>query len=155
MRAARMSKRQASPATSAVLVDSFTPRPLAGKVSGTLPEVPQLSANAPLARFTVSLNTTSRSAAAGKVLLPCAGVVVDTDGGVFGPGVPPPLKVWPLLQLPKVWPADSAQVKWVYWLPLPVSCNEVPGAVLLVSATGMFWLVMPAAGPPEAVMAPS
>jgi hypothetical protein len=86
MRAARMSKRQASPATSAVLVDSFTLRPLAGKVSGTLPEVPQLRAKAPLARFTVSLNTTSRSAAAGKVLLPCAGVVVDTDGGVFGPG---------------------------------------------------------------------
>jgi hypothetical protein len=49
--------------------------------------VPQLRAKAPLARFTVSLNTTSRSAAAGKVLLlPCAGVVVETDGGVFGPG---------------------------------------------------------------------
>ena len=69
--------------------------------------------------------------------------------------MPPPLKVWPLLQLPNVWPADSAQVKWAYWLPLPVSCSEVPGAVLLLSATGMFWLVMPAAGPPEAVMAPS
>ena len=84
MRAARMSKRQASPATSAVLVDSFTLRPLAGKISGTVPEVPQLRAKAPLARFTVSLNTTSRSAAAGKVLLPCAGVVVETDGGVLG-----------------------------------------------------------------------
>ena len=155
MRAARMSKRQASPATSAVLVDSFTLRPLAGKVSGTLPEVPQLRAKAPLARFTVSLNTTSRSAAAGNVLLPCAGVVVDTDGGVLGPGVPPPLKVCPLLQLPNVWPADSAQVKWAYWLPLPVSCSDVPGAVLLVSATGMFWLVIPAAGPPDAVMVPS
>ncbi len=152
-----MSKRQASPATRAVLVDSFTVLPLPGQVSGTLPEVPQLRAKAPLARFTVSLNTTSRSAAAGKVLLPCAGVVVVTDGGVFGPpGVPPPpLKVWLLLQRPKVSPADSAQVKWAYWLPLPVSCSEVPGAVLLVSATGMFWLVMPAAGPPEAVMAPS
>ena len=139
-----------------MLVETFTVRPLPGWLNDTLPERPQLRAKAPLARVTFSLNTTSRSPAAGKVLLPCAGTVVLTEGGVLGPPVPGlPLKDWPALQPPKVCAADGAQVKCAYWLPLPVSCREVPGAVLLLSATGMFWLVMPAAGPPAAVSVPS
>gem|GEM_PF-5266301 len=150
-----MSKRQASPATSAVLVDRVKRVPLLAWVSGTVPDWPQLRVNAPALTVTLSLKVTARSAAAGKLVAPCSGVVVLTDGGVLGPVLPPPLKVWPVLQAPKVCAADPAQVKWVYWLPLPVSCRDVPVAVLLLSLTGMFWLVRPAAGPPEAVMVPS
>ena len=88
-----------------------------------------------------------------------AALVLSAAGGalgaVFGPVGPPPLKVWPWLQAPKVCAAEAVHVKCAYWLPVPVSCREVPGAVLLVSLTGMFWLVRPAAGPPAAVMVPS
>ena len=68
---------------------------------------------------------------------------------------PPPLKVWAVLQLPKVAAAELRQLKSAAEAPLPASCSEVPGAVELVSDTGMAVLVMPAAGPLEAFSVPS
>lgn len=83
------------------------------------------------------------------------GVVLVMVGAPVVPPPPLPLKVWPRLQAPKVCADEPAQLKLAALLPVPVNCSELPTALLLLSLTGRFWLVTPAAGPPLPVMAPS
>ncbi len=82
MRAARMSKRQASPATSAVVDASAAAAGREGQRHAAGGAAAQRERAAGQVHGFAEHHF--RSAAAGKVLLPCAGVVVDTDGGVFG-----------------------------------------------------------------------
>src|SRR3546814_15528787 len=78
-----------SPPCRAVLVDRGNAAPGAGCDSATPPDTSQASAKAPAAASTTSLNTTSRSPAAGKPVAPSAGVA-DTR---IGAGLLP-LKLW-------------------------------------------------------------
>src|SRR3546814_4172011 len=73
--AASIDSTQCSPPCRAVLVDRVNAAPEAGCDSATPPDTSQASAKAPAAASTTSLNTTSRSPAAGKPVAPSAGVV--------------------------------------------------------------------------------
>jgi len=141
--------QRAAPPNSAVLVDAVKLVPLAAWASGTLPDVAQERVSAPLARVTASLKVTARLPAGGNDVAPLTGVVLVTTGNALGA-----VKLWLLLQVPKVWVAEVRQVKFAS-PPLPLSCRDVPAAVVPVSETGRLTLVRPAAGPSLAVMAPS
>lgn len=72
-------------------------------------------------------------------------VLVIVGAAPVSPPPPLPLKLWPRLHAPKVCADEPAQLKLAALLPVPVSCSELPTALLLLSLTGRFWLVMPAA----------
>ena len=63
-------------------------------------------------------------------------------------------KVWPVLQLPKVLVAGGCHEKSEYIEPLPVSCRDCVARVEPFSETPMSVLVIVAAEPSIAVMAP-